>query len=157
MADNFILIHLDPADNIAVLRAAAEAGTVLTPDGLTIRQDIPIGHKVAIRPIAQGEPILKYNTVIGYASQNISPGDHVHNHNIRFDTIKEVYHYCADYTPVPILPAQEQRTFLGYVRPNGLVGTRNCIAVTVCSNCAATVARKIANHFTPEILSAYPM
>ena len=59
MADNFILIHLDPADNIAVLRAAAEAGTVLTPDGLTIRQDIPIGHKVAIRPIAQGEPILK--------------------------------------------------------------------------------------------------
>ena len=156
MVDNFILIHLDPADNIAVLRAAAEAGTVLTPDGLTIRQDIPIGHKVAIRPIAQGEPILKYNTVIGYASQNISPGDHVHNHNIRFDTIKEVYHYCADYTPVPILPAQEQRTFLGYVRPNGLVGTRNCIAVTVCSNCAATVARKIANHFTPEILSAYP-
>ena len=52
MADNFILIHLDPADNIAVLRAAAEAGTVLTPDGLTIRQDIPIGpyapsHKVS--------------------------------------------------------------------------------------------------------------
>ena len=55
-----------------------------------------------------------------------------------------------------ILPESEQATFMGYVRPDGRVGTRNVIAVPVASNCAATVARKICNYFDEERLAAYP-
>ena len=55
-----------------------------------------------------------------------------------------------------VIPPEQQRTFLGYVRSDGQAGTRNCIGVIVCSNCAATVARKIAAHFTEEVMAAYP-
>lgn len=150
------VIRLDPADNIVVARRPVAAGTVIPEEGITVRTDIPIGHKIAARAIAEGTPILKYNTVIGYAARDVEPGTHMHNDTIRFDAVTEAYDFCRDYHPVEILPPEQRRTFLGYVRPDGQVGTRNCIAVIVCSNCAATVARKIADHFTEEVLAAYP-
>lgn len=150
------VIRLDPADNIVVARRSVAAGTVIPEEGITARTDIPIGHKIAARAIAEGTPILKYNTVIGYAARDVEPGTHMHNDTIRFDAVAETYDFCRDYRPVEILPPEQRRTFLGYVRPDGQVGTRNCIAVIACSNCAATVVRKIADHFTEEILAAYP-
>ena len=155
-AEKSPVIRLDPADNIVVARQPVAAGTVIPEEGITVRTDIPIGHKIASRAIAKGAPILKYNTVIGYASRDVEPGTHMHNDTIHFDAVSEEYHFCQDYRPVDILPPAERRTFMGYVRPDGQVGTRNCIAVIVCSNCAATVARKIASHFTEDILKAYP-
>lgn len=80
----------------------------------------------------------------------------MHNDTIHFDAVSEEYHFCQDYHPVEVLPPEKQHTFLGYVRPDGQVGTRNCIGVIVCSNCAATVARKVAAHFTEAIMAAYP-
>ena len=150
------IIRLDPADNIVVARQPVDAGTVIPEEGITVKTDIPLGHKIASCPIAKGSPILKYNTVIGYASRDVEPGTHMHNDTIHFDAVAEEYHFCQDYRPVEILPPEQQRTFMGYVRSDGQVGTRNCIAVIVCSNCAATVARKIANHFTEEVLKDYP-
>lgn len=150
------VIRLDPADNIVVARQPVSAGTKIPGEGITVKTDIPIGHKIASRAISRGEPILKYNTVIGYASRDVEPGTHMHNDTIHFDAVAEEYHFCADYRPAEILPPEQWRTFQGYVRPDGQVGTRNCIAVIVCSNCAATVARKIAAHFTKDVLQAYP-
>ena len=72
----------------------------------------------------------------------------MHNDTIHFDAVAQDAPFCVDYRPVELVPPAQRRTFLGYVREDGQVGTRNCIAVIVCSNCAATVARKIADHFT---------
>lgn len=149
------VIRLDPADNIVVARQPLAAGAVLEC-GITVQSDIPLGHKIAARAIVKGEPVLKYDTVIGYAARDVVPGTHMHNDTIRFDAVTEHYDFCADYRPVDLLPPEQQRTFQGYVRADGQVGTRNCIAVIVCSNCAATVARKVATHFTEEVLRAYP-
>lgn len=153
---NCPVIRLDPADNIVVARQPIAAGTFIPEEGITVKTDIPIGHKIASRAISCGEPVRKYNTVIGYAARDVDAGIHMHNDTIYFDTVSEEYYFCQDYHPADVLPSEKQRTFLGYVRPDGQVGTRNCIGVIVCSNCAATVARKIAAHFSEEVMAAYP-
>ena len=83
------VIRLDPADNIVVARQPVAAGTVIPEEGITVKTDIPLGHKIASCPIAKGSPILKYNTVIGYASRDVEPGTHMHNDTIHFDAVSE--------------------------------------------------------------------
>lgn len=150
------VIRLDASDNIVVARCPVSAGTVIPEEHLTVLRDIPLGHKIASRAIAAGESVLKCSTVIGYARRDVAPGEWMHNDTIRFDAVAEGYHFCANYRPTAFLPPEKRRTFAGYLRADGQAGTRNCIVVTVCSNCAATVARKIAAHFTPEIMAHYP-
>lgn len=154
--DQSPVIRLDPADNVVIARRPIAVGTVVEEHHLTAKSDIPPGHKIAARFIKKGAPVLKYNTVIGYAAHDVEPGTHMHNDTIHFSAVSKPCSFCRDYHPVELVPEAQRRTFLGYVRPDGQVGTRNCIAVMVCSNCAATVARKIAAHFTPEVLAAYP-
>lgn len=154
--DKSPVIRLDPADNVVIAKRPISAGTVIGEEGITVKADIPLGHKISACSIVQGAPVLKYGTIIGYAACDVEPGTHMHNDTISFDTVAQKYSFCQDYRPVEPIPMEQRRTFLGYVRPDGQVGTRNCVAVIVCSNCAATVARKIASHFTPEVLSAYP-
>lgn len=153
------VIRLDSRDNIVVARVPIPAGTEIPQEGVVTQSDIPLGHKIATCAIKKDEPVRKYDTVIGYATRDVLPGTHMHNETIRFDDSARQngrFDYCADYEPVELLPPEKRRTFLGYVREDGAVGTRNYIAVPVVSNCAATVARKIAAYFTPEVLKAYP-
>ena len=156
--NNRLVIRLAPGDNIVVARCDIPAGTEIPQEGIVALQDIPLGHKVAAVPITKGTPILKYNTVIGYASRDVSAGAHMHNDNIAADSTKAMgsYQFCQDYRPLEPVPPDRQRTFQGYLREDGQAGTRNCILVLTCSNCAATVARKIASHFSEEVLAAYP-
>lgn len=72
------VIRLDPADNIVVARQPIAAGTFIPEEGITVKTDIPIGHKIASRAISCGEPVWKYNTVIGYASRDVDAGTHSH-------------------------------------------------------------------------------
>ncbi len=150
------IIQLDPQDNIAVARLPLPKGTPLGIDDLVTLSDIPLGHKVAICPIAKGAAVSKYHTTIGYASRDVLPGTHMHLDTIDFAPSKGVPAFCTQYQKTPVLPVEQQRTFQGFARETGLVGTRNFIVIPVVSNCAATVARKIAQHFTPERLADYP-
>ncbi len=151
-----LTIRLDSADNVVLALRDLPAGTYLPDEDVTLRSDIPLGHKIASRPIAKDEPVLKCGTVIGYASRDVSPGTHMHNETILFQERAEAPEFCRDYVPTAFLPPEERRTFRGFVRQNGAVGTRNCIAVIACSNCAATVVRKIASAFEGASLAAYP-
>lgn len=85
------VIRLDAADNVIVTAAVIAAGETLSVDGrpLTVEQAVPIGHKVAARPIAAGEKIVKYGAPIGSATQAIRPGQLVHTHNLRSDYLPE--------------------------------------------------------------------
>lgn len=149
-------IRLDARDNVVVARVAIPAGTAVAIEGVTTLQDIPLGHKIATRAIAKGEAVLKYDTVIGYAGDDIAPGTHLHSHNIVFDEVEKNYAFGEAYRPVDLIPEAERETFLGIVRPDGRIATRNYIGVFVQGNCGATVARRIAAHFTPERLAAHP-
>ncbi len=123
---------------------------------LTIKDTIPPGHKVALIQLKPGERVFRYGNVIGIASQPITPGEHIHTHNLAMAPSVEGKFSLKQVEPVMILPEHEQRTFLGFPRPNGKAGTRNYIAVIANVNCSAYVCSRIAAHFTPKMLAAYP-
>ena len=148
------LIRLDPADSVAVARERLRAGTHI--DDIVLADDIPAGHKVATRPLAAGEVVRKYAQIIGYASADIAPGEHVHSHNLSFRNVNGAYEFSTNLRPARPVAEDRRDSFHGYRRENGSVGTRNYIAVITSVNCSATAARMIADHFTPERLSEFP-
>ncbi len=150
------LILLHQNDNVLVAKAPLAIGQEAAGFGIRVKAQVPAGHKIALRNIATGERILKYNTEIGVATRPIAAGEHVHGHNI---ALADFYHepgFGEDVRPVDYLPPEQQARFMGYVRPDGRVGTRNFIGLFSSVNCSATVIHKIAAHFTPERLAAYP-
>jgi altronate hydrolase len=138
-------IHLHPSDNVAVARVPIAAGTVLVVDGtrLVTVDAIPAGHKVAVHAIRSGEVVHRYGQAIGRAKGGIEQGRHIHTHNLAFEELQLEYEFPAREIPWPALPANIPK-FLGYVREDGRVGTRNYIAVVAASNCAAHTAELIA-------------
>lgn len=158
------LLVLHPTDNVAVARIALDAGAVVrvpvnptqSPLMLTVWQTIPPGHKVALQALAPGDAVRRYGQTIGFATQVIQPGEHVHSHNLDAQGFQRDYAFGADVQPVDMRPESERRIFWGYKRPDGRVGTRNYIAVICTANCAAHVAREIAHAFTAEQLALYP-
>ncbi|MEA3155539.1 MAG: altronate hydrolase, partial [Betaproteobacteria bacterium] len=149
-------IRLHESDNVVIARTDLAIGTNLEREGLTCRSQVSAGHKVAARVIRKGEPILKYNVVIGFAAVDIAPGTFVHSHNMEFREFDRDYAHAQDYRPVEFLPESERASFMGIVRDNGQVGTRNYIGVLSTVNCSATVVHKIAEWFTPERLAEFP-
>jgi len=81
------LLRLAPEDNVAVATTTIDAGETILIDGRPVRlaERIPTGHKLAIRPIAPGEQVVKYGAPIGSATQAIEPGQYVHTHNVKSD------------------------------------------------------------------------
>jgi len=147
-------VRLDPSDNVVTAARALEASVPV--EGTQTRALIPSGHKIATTPIAKGEAIRKYAQIIGYASQDIAAGDHVHSHNVEFRNTEADYEFSTDIRHVKPVEDPNRDTFMGYRRANGAVGTRNYIAIVTSVNCSATAARMIADHFTPEIMADYP-
>lgn len=150
------VIRLHPADNVVVARVNVGIGTPVPTEGFNSRAQVPAGHKIAARAIAAGEPILKYNVCIGFAATDIAAGTYVHSHNVSFREFDRDYAHGRDYAPTPVLPMAEQARFMGYVRANGEVGTRNYIGILSTVNCSATVVHKVAAAFTPEVLKDFP-
>ena len=150
------LIRLHAADNVLIAKKMIALGQDLP--GLTARAkaQVPAGHKIAATRIAEGEPVRKYNAVIGVASRDIEPGDYVHSHNITLVDFDRDPGFGQDVRPVDYLPESERATFQGYVREDGKVGTRNYIGLLSSVNCSATVVSRIAAYFTPERLKDYP-
>ena len=149
-------LHLHEADNVVVAKSEIPAGTSLPGHNLVTAERVPMGHKVAIRAIAKGEAVLKYNTTIGFADEDTAPGTMMHTHNIGFQEFDRDYAYGRDFVPVEEVPAAERATFEGYLRADGRAGTRNFIAVVTTVNCSATVVQAIADHFTTDKLADYP-
>jgi galactarate dehydratase len=151
------LIFLNPADNVAVARVSLQPGTALAEPHLRAEGAIGRGHKVALRPIARGEPVVKYGQVIGVATRDIASGALVHTENLAISEVNLRHEFCVDAKPTAFVPAAQRATFMGYRRPNGRVGTRNYIAIISSVNCSATVSRAVAAHFAREGgLEAFP-
>ena len=151
-----LLLHLHPNDNVLVAKAPLALGQELPEFGVRTRAQIPAGHKIAARAIAEGEQVRKYDTVIGVATRDLAPGDYVHSHNLKIVDYYRDPAFGVDVRPVDYLPEDQRATFQGFVRADGRVGTRNFIGILSSVNCSATVIRNIAAHFTPERMAAYP-
>ena len=155
------IIHLHESDNVAVLIEPIVKDQKLETyngSGLSViaREDIPKMHKVAVKPIANGESILKFGQFIGYAYGNIAAGQHVHTHNCVVGEFEKDYAYCRDVRPTDFISGANQANFAGFRRSNGKIGTRNYIGVLTTVNCSATVAKQIAAHFSsPEALAQF--
>jgi altronate hydrolase len=152
------VIRLHPEDDVVIARHQLVSGTVLADEGVTVAGLIPPGHKVATRRVAAGQPVKRYNQVIGVATRDIAPGQHVHTHNLAMTEFARDYAFGADRKPTPY--ADAPATFQGIVRDDGRVATRNYIGIVTSVNCSATVARAIADHFRrdirPEALADFP-
>ncbi|MEO9459447.1 MAG: altronate dehydratase family protein [Lentilitoribacter sp.] len=147
-------VKLNGADNVVTVTRSIELGTEIS--GITSNQNIPRGHKFAIQDIPIGDPVFKYAQKIGYASQPIQAGDHVHTHNVEFRNVDAEYEYSTNICEAKTANDNQLDTFNGYRRENGKVGTRNYIAIVTSVNCSATAARKIADAFGKEELKDYP-
>jgi altronate hydrolase len=149
------LVARPGSDNVGiVMNAVADGATVAVDDGVVpVLGPVPAGHKIALRAIGQGTAVRKYNEIIGFATADIAPGEHVHLHNIGVLTDRSdvpTQPRSTSWTP----PAAPTRThFLGYRRPDGRAATRNYIGVLPTVNCSATVARLIAQAATAAHLN----
>jgi altronate hydrolase len=148
-------VHLHPDDNLVVAVDTLPVGA--TVRGVAVRQRVARGHKLALAAVAEGEPLLKFGQVIGFASQPIAPGDWIHEHNVTMREFARDYRFAEAARAEEVLPVAQQATFQGYRRANGRVGTRNYLAVLTSVNCSATVARMIAREIEKsDILADYP-
>ncbi len=156
-ATPFIRLHAN--DDVLIARTQLVGGTVV--ESVAVKGLVPPGHKVAMRAIAQGQAVRRYNQIIGFATRDIAPGEHVHTHNLDMGPNKgdfaRDYAFGAD---AKASPERKQAMFMGYKRADGRVATRNYIGVLSSVNCSATAARAIADHFSrqsnPSALAAYP-
>lgn len=138
-------ISLHPDDSVVIARATLLPGTLVAV-GVAATDRIPAGHKVAVRPIAQGEAIRRYGQIIGFASQPIAPGQHVHVQNCEMGDFSKDYAYGVDARPTAFIndPAT---CFQGIRRADGRVATRNYIGILTSVNCSAHVAGLVADMF----------
>ena len=141
-------IRLNPEDNVAIALRSLDAG-----EGPAVDR-IPRGHKLALDNIRKGDVVRKYSQPIGYASEDILAGSHVHTHNLEFRQVQQAYEFARTNSRPSV--DGSGRTFLGYRRRNGGVGTRNYVAVISSVNCSATAARMIASHFNADRMAEFP-
>lgn len=147
-------VRLDPTDTVVTAVSHIQIGGSIAD--VVAASQIPTGHKVAVQAIPKGGAIRKYAQIIGYASEDIAPGDHVHTHNVEFRNTSEAYEFGTDLRTVETIADKARDTFMGFRRENGAVGTRNYIAIVTSVNCSATAARRIADAFGPEELAEFP-
>ncbi|GLO09019.1 dehydratase [Pseudomonas putida] len=150
------VIRLNPLDDVLVARQPLTEGLLLD-EGIVVREPIPAGHKVAAHALSAGQALRRYGQIIGFASQAIAAGEHVHVHNLAMGEFARDYAFGVD---AKGQQAPNDDTFMGIVRADGRVATRNYIGILTSVNCSATVARAIADHFRrdihPEALAPYP-
>ncbi len=135
-------LRLSAADNVVVAVDLIEPGAIAA--GVTATTKVPRGHKLAVAKIATGAPVMKYGQIMGFATADIAPGEHVHSHNCGFATFERDYAFAQDAKDEGVLPVEAQATFQGFRRANGRAATRNYIGILTSVNCSASVARFIA-------------
>ncbi|WP_416407796.1 UxaA family hydrolase [Agrobacterium rosae] len=143
-------ILLNTRDNVAVARRSIQPGGATGRGDLITLELIGRGHKVALTSIKTGEEVLKYGQVIGVATQDIEPGRLVHLHNLAMVPSEHAHQFSVDIEEKGMLPLDQRRTFMGFDRGPGGVGTRNYIGVIASVNCSATVSRYIADYFNRD-------
>lgn len=145
------IIKINPADTVIVCLQAKSKGDVVEVDGksITVNQDTPAGHKILIADTPEGKDIIKYGYPIGHAKTDLKAGDWVNENNLKTNLSGTL-----EYTYSPVRETldikDEKRTFKGYVRKNGDVGTRNEIWIVPTVGCVNGIAERLAGQLRSE-------
>ena len=150
-----LTIRLHDSDNVVVARNDIEAGNALVEEKIVCGDDVTFGHKIATSFIKAGAGIYKYGQIIGFASKDIQPGEHVHTHNVSMGDFDRDFAIGADADLEPEYEAMPA-TFQGIVRADGRVATRNYIGIISTVNCSASVTRFVADAFKGDALADFP-
>ncbi|MFA9557840.1 UxaA family hydrolase [Evansella sp. AB-rgal1] len=142
-------LHVNKTDNVVVTLKEYKEGEVLQFEDkeITIKEDIPSGHKIALDTIAQNENVIKFGFPIGSAKETIEAGSWVHTHNVKTN-LEGTLDYSYNPKPSKVKKGTSERTFNGYVRENGEVGIRNevwIINTVGCINKTCEIVAKMAN------------
>lgn len=146
------VLRINPADNVVVAILPQQAGTVLNIDGqiVTLLEDVPAGHKIALQDFSEGDNIIKYGYPIGHARQAIKAGAWVNEKNIRTN-LAGLLDY--EYRPVPVDGNSEPAkslTFKGFRRPDGQVGIRNEVWIIPTVGCVNGIVNQLAERLRQE-------
>jgi altronate hydrolase len=98
-----VAIRLHPQDDVAIAKIALQVGTILdtgSDQQVAVRQFIPSGHKIAVRDVALGEAIRRYGQIIGFTTQPVASGEHVHTHNLAVQNFDREYVFGVEASPV---------------------------------------------------------
>ncbi len=138
---DFVRIHED--DNVAVALRPIAKGERLTVGKyqVTTLEEIPQGHKFALKEIAAGDPVTKYGFCIGLAKEAIAAGGWVHVHNIR-TALGDLLTYQYEPSVSP-LKESEHAFFDGFRRADGKVGVRNEIWIIPTVGCVNSIAKAL--------------
>jgi altronate dehydratase len=148
------LIVLNQNDNVGVSQFIIPEKTKIEGHDISTIDPIPFGHKVCLKSINKGDPIIKYDQIIGFALDDIRPGEHVHSHNLEFREFKRDFKVTNKKN---IINEKADIFFNGILRDNGDVATRNYIGIVSTVNCSATVTKMIVERVKySNILKDYP-
>ncbi len=138
------IVQITPRDMVAVALQPLAANEAVSYGAgeVTPLSDIPMGHKVALRDIKKGEPVIKYGFPIGEATEDIPKGGHVHSHNLH--TLLSGAHDYEYHPTHPKLEAREPVTFMGYPRKVGRPGIRNELWIIPTVGCVNDIAKALA-------------
>ncbi|GHA87529.1 galactarate dehydratase [Modicisalibacter luteus] len=155
--DNKKVIKVHDSDNVAIVigQGGVAAGTQLQA-GLVAIVDIPQGHKIALSDIPSGAEVIRYNEVIGTATETIPLGGHVNERNIALrqpPSLQELEVATREYGPAEPLA---EYTFQGYRNADGSVGTRNVLGITTSVQCVAGTVEHAVKRIKAELLPKYP-
>ncbi len=139
---DFIKINKD--DNVAVALKPIAKGTTVNVAGtdVTTLEDVPQGHKFAIKPIKKGDAVIKYGFRIGYAQADVEVGGWIHTHNLR-TALGELLDYTYNPEGHKDVEPTDEAYFEGYMRENGKVGVRNEVWIIPTVGCVNSIARAI--------------
>ena len=148
------LIVLNKNDNVAVTPFIIPAKTKIEGQNISSIDEIPFGHKICLKSVNRGDPVIKYDQIIGFASKNIIPGEHVHSHNLEFKEFDRAFKVIEKKS---IIDEKSESFFNGILRDNGQVATRNYIGIISTVNCSATVTKMISEKIKQsDILKDFP-
>src|SRR6266850_4793674 len=149
-----LTIRLHPEDDVVIARVEIPGGTLLVKESnVRVVVKVPAGHKIAVRDIAEGKPVKRYNQIIGFTTRAIKAGEHVHVHNLAMGDFERDYAFSVGRKETEYV--KNPASFLGIKRSDGKIATRNYIGILTSVNCSATVARMVADHFKGK-LEKYP-
>jgi galactarate dehydratase len=152
-----LYVQVHPQDTVAIIvnEGGLRAGTRFD-SGLTLVEDVPEAHKVALVDIEAGAPIIRYGSVIGYADSAIPKGSWVHEERVRLPIAPSLDDLpLATAVPAPMAPL-EGYTFEGFVNDDGSVGTKNILGITTTVQCVAATVYYAVKRIKAEILPRYP-
>lgn len=151
------IIQTSPLDNVGIVAnlQGLQKGTVVR-ESIALLETIPMGHKVALRDLEEGDAVIRYGQTIGYADKLIAKGGWVNERNIRLPPPPALDEILYVKQPVPAIELLEGYTFQGYKNADGSVGTKNVLGITTSVQCVAGITDFVCQKIRRELLPLYP-